>query len=475
MKPVVWALLMFSLTVTSAFLLSQTLQVGAARSRADSSGPVQHNAMNPDPHGFSCSPAPCVVPPTQASEGGQEVIDAPIVADPLNPSNLLLGSLDLNCPPPGGAGFRFSSDGGATWSRYCMPLINDFHGRTYVPGGQPNVAYDRNGTAYIASGYGDSDGLGYTLMAVQKRLSNGNWTQPVIALGAVGLLDPFYSWMAVDTGTQSPHVNSLYMSAVVVDETQQYNKYGVVVVHSYDGGQTWTSVTVAPVKVYPAEDFYTSTTVGNDGTIYVTWMYCNSCSSSSGKGDMLFSKSNDGGNTWSVPVLMGTVLLSEVPNSNIPIPNYPAIGVDNSNGSNAGNLYAVMYNWTGTFMQVQVVRSTDGGNTWSKPIPVAPGITHDQFFPWISVSPTGLVGVSWLDRRNDPKNVNYQAFAAISTDGGQSFQPNVRLTAGLSTPVIGMGSYTGDTWDGPNYFVAAWMDNSNSVDMQQVVGGIRLK
>jgi hypothetical protein len=38
-----------------------------------------------------------------------------------------------------------------------------------------------------------------------------------------------------------------------------------------------------------------------------------------------------------------------------------------------------------------------------------------------------------------------------------------------------MGDYTGNTWDGPNYFIAAWMDSSNGIDMQDVVGGIRVK
>ena len=173
-------------------------------------------------------------------------------------------------------------------------------------------------------------------------------------------------------------------------------------------------------------------------------------------------------------------LIYPLPNTqNIRDQNTPAIGVDNSNGPNAGNLYVVMYNWTGTFMQVQVVHSTDGGNTWSKPVPVAPGFTHDQFFPWLSVSPTGLVGASWLDRRNDPNDINYQAFATFSADGGRSFQPGVELTANFSDPnkggVTWIGDYTGDTWDGPNYFIAAWMDNSNSQYVQDVVGGIRLK
>jgi len=160
--------------------------------------------------------------------------------------------------------------------------------------------------------------------------------------------------------------------------------------------------------------------------------------------------------------------------------NTPAIAVDNSGGNNSGNLYITMYNWTGTFMQVQVVRSTDGGSTWSKPVPVAPGVTHDQFLPWISVSPTGLVSASWLDRRNDPNNIDYQAYAGISSDGGLSFD-NVPLTTAFSNPNKGtanqgvIGDYTGNTWDGPNVFVAAWMDNSQSTKMEDFVGGIRLK
>jgi hypothetical protein len=421
---------------------------------------------------LTCSPAPCVLPPTQASEAGDNVTDTPIAADPLNPLNLLLGSFDANCPPPGASGFHLSSDGGSTWSRYCMPVIDDFHGLTYVPGGEPMVGYDRNGTAYIADAYQDSDGLGYGLIAVEKQLSDGDWSQPVIAMGG-GPNFPFNGTMAVDTSAQSPHVNSIYISAIVQNALQQ-NVHQVAVAHSYDGSKTWTSVKVVPAQKSPPCDLYTGTAVGNDGTVYVTWMYLNPCTPSS-KGDMLFSKSSDGGNTWSEPVLMGVVLQSGIPNTKVYVQNYPAIAVDNSNGPYSGSLYVVMYNWTGTFMQVQVLRSPDGGDTWTKPVLVAPGITHDQFLPWISVGPTGLVGVSWLDRRNDPTNVNYQAFAAISSDGGKSFQPNAQLTTAFSTPVIGMGNRDGDTWDGPNYFVAAWVDDSNGSNLHEEVGGIRLK
>jgi hypothetical protein len=170
-----------------------------------------------------------------------------------------------------------------------------------------------------------------------------------------------------------------------------------------------------------------------------------------------------------------------LPNTNpsVRVYNYPALAVDDSNGGHSGNLYVAMYNWTGSYLRVQVIYSADGGTTWSKPVHLTPkSDTHDQFFPSISVSSTGKVGVSWLDRRNDSEDIDYQAFAAISDDGGQSFGANWQLTTAFSNPDTNgdynwMGDYIGNTWAGGK-FIVAWMDSSNGVDMQEVVGGVRL-
>ena len=198
----------------------------------------------------------------------------------------------------------------------------------------------------------------------------------------------------------------------------------------------------------------------------------------------MFSESIDGGNTWSATRQIATVRMPPdgLPNTFERVYNYPSVAVDNSDGPYAGTVYVVMYTWTGSYLKVQLMRSTDGGTTWSKPVRLAPkSDTLDQFFPSISVSATGKVGVSWLDRRNDPNDVEYQAFAAISEDGGQSFGANWQLTTAFSNPKNNgtgdnwMGDYTGNTWKGGNVFIAAWMDSSNGVDMQEEVGGVRLK
>ncbi len=393
----------------------------------------------------------------QASEGGSIVTDSPIVSNPLNPKQLLLGSVDANCPPPSALGFHLSSDGGSTWNRTCMPSIIT-NQRVYWPSDEPSAGYNRKGAAYITGLYFDSEGHGYGFLAFQKSTDGTHWSKPAVAMHHIGQGNyPFNTSFTVDTTVGSPGINSLYISGVM--RSDQGNGNQVMVSHSSDSGATWKQTAVEPVQKYPAGDDFTRIATGNDGTIYVAWLHCagtgkdKACRDA--KGYMMFSKSTDGGNTWSQPQLMTKVTFppnGELPKTGQRVENYPVIGVDNSSGPHAGNLYVAMYTWTGTYLRVQVIRSTDGGRTWSKPVPVAPASdTHDQFFPALSVSPTGLVGVSWLDRRNDPANIKYQAFAAISTDGGRSF-PNTQLTKAFSNPDTNgtgnnwMGDYTGNTW-----------------------------
>ena len=103
--------------------------------------------------------------------------------------------------------------------------------------------------------------------------------------------------------------------------------------------------------------------IGKDGTVYVTWMNCVASESEicgNNIGRMMFSKSIDGGNTWSVPCLIANVTVNwALPNTNnVRVYNYPVIGVDNNARSHTGNLYVAMNTWTGAYLRVQVVRSS---------------------------------------------------------------------------------------------------------------------
>jgi uncharacterized repeat protein (TIGR03803 family) len=422
---------------------------------------------------LTCSPVPCVLPPTQASEGGGIVTDSPIVGSPTNAKHLLLGSFDGNCSGLALLGFHLSTDGGSTWSRHCMPTIQK--DRMYSPVDDPQVGYDLKGIAYI-SGYYFAVGAGF--VGFQKSNDGVRWSKAAPALRLKVGTHPFDSSLTVDRTPGSPRANNVYISAAVAMDSGR--KTQVMVSHSSDKGASWAIASIDSPQRVPVEDRLTRISVNGEGVIYVTWMRSETTTTT---GYIMASRSSDGGNTWSSPLRVATVTMApDLPNAQGErVYNYPGVAVDNSGGSYSGNVYVAMYNWTGTHLSVQVIRSTDGGKTWSQPVPVAPpSATHDQFFPAISVSSTGTVGVSWLDRRNDPADLSYQAYAAFSDDGGKTFKKNWQLTTAFSDPDTNgtmnhwMGDYTGNAWDG-NTFIAAWMDSSNGFDMQEVVGGVRLK
>ena len=115
--------------------------------------------------------------------------------------------------------------------------------------------------------------------------------------------------------------------------------------------------------------------------------------------------------------------------------------------------------------------SNDSGSTWSSPVRVNDdtlGNGKSQFLPRIALDQTtGFIAVSWYDCRNSPGNNTAEVWAALSIDGGVSFLPNVKVSAGFSsgtaTPVsnFNFGDYSGLAFHA-GAFYPCWADNSNS-------------
>jgi Neuraminidase (sialidase) len=295
-------------------------------------------------------------------------------------------------------------------------------------------------------------------------------------------------WLELDTNPASPFANSLYVS---VTQFAGNNDSQISVSHSRDGGKTWVSKLVGTRERFPNVAQFSDLAVGADGTVYVTWQRCRANGPASDCGGttarMVISKSTDGGDTWSTPILITTANLvpdtcfcafyGSLPNTSERVANIPAIAVDNSTRPTAGNLYVVFYHWTGTQMQVRVTTSSDGGTTWGTPVNVSTSTSGDQFFPWINLASNGRIAVTWLDRRNDAANLRYQPFFAISTNAGTSFGTNRALSNTASNPNNDgfggtfMGDYRGHVWVGKAFY-ASWMDMRTGV-CQDVIGGVQ--
>jgi hypothetical protein len=100
---------------------------------------------------------------------------------------------------------------------------------------------------------------------------------------------------------------------------------------------------------------------------------------------------------------------------------------------------------------IVLFKSTNGGRSYSKPVRVNQDPVNgdaDQFQPWIAVTPSGQVNVSFFDRRNDPGNRYIDTYLARSEDGGRTFTDS-RVSQRMWDPAIAAptstsGKFIGD-------------------------------
>lgn len=114
--------------------------------------------------------------------------------------------------------------------------------------------------------------------------------------------------------------------------------------------------------------------------------------------------------------------------------------------------------------------SDDGGQTWApkRRVNHDPAGT-DQAMPNVAVDGLGRVYVGWYDWRNAVEGDGMNAYATISLDGGETFQPDMRLSSQSSMLLTGTspdgyikaGHLVGDriaVAAGDDYGLVAWTD-----------------
>ena len=152
------------------------------------------------------------------------------------------------------------------------------------------------------------------------------------------------------------------------------------------------------------------------------------------------------------------------------------IGIDRSGGPRNGWIYVLAsVDPPGSDpSDVMLVRSTDGGNTWSAPVRVNDDPTNDNAWQWfgtMSVAPNGRIDVIWNDTRNHLGTVMSQPYYSYSDDGGVTWSTNVALASDAFNPLLGwpqqnkIGDYSGIVSDrvGADAIFAATYNNEQDV------------
>jgi hypothetical protein len=333
-----------------------------------------------------------------------------IAVDPNNPSRVVAAANDYvtrtwsctisgtPCSALGDAysGTYFSNDGGQTWCCTAadpahlgtlIPGVEHLVGGQYEAGGDPAVAFDSQGNVYYA-------GLGFNRTSPPNTVAVNKGT-----FGAGGSL----SW----------------------------------------GAPTFINPTTSPATLNDKEwigaDWHASSPFRD--RVYVSWTryIFNPANGSYVQSPIAFAYSTNGGATFSTPQLIsGNVLYSQ--GSRV------VVGYD-------GTVYVFFEGATrlATLDGTWMVKSTDGGATFSKPVEIAPlrdivppaeTIFRVNSFPAADVAPNGDLYAAWSSQQSNggglcPSQTNAGCHAATlyskSTDGGATWSTPALIFPALDT------------------------------------------
>lgn len=355
-----------------------------------------------------------------------------IAVDPDDPRHLVAGGKDYTLGETAGCdqynvwnGVYTSHDGGRNWSTQLMPGHpgddQTTSLSTYRCNSDPVVDFLPDGTALFSGLPYDgqqpvdpTDERVFTGGAITMHRSEDrgdNWSDasyPATSEDEATLVDK--QWFAVDRGTGDVWVTYMRFGAGIQLE----------IVRSIDGGRTWIGPEVLFEAPAPsALKQFATPVVGPDGTVYVSWL--NFLDST------VYLSRNIPGTMAFTPGLPVRELdtVGGPPNTEHRGGTYPVLAAD---PTASGHLYMV---WEGAgdgHSDIRMIRSTDGGLSWSDPVTVNDETENAQYMPWVDVGPDGQVHVVWYDRRDDPANVNNTVYYAHLDPGDwPEIDPNLRV------------------------------------------------
>ena len=172
---------------------------------------------------------------------------------------------------------------------------------------------------------------------------------------------------------------------------------------SRDRGLTFSKAnTIVSSSVDQLRDQFSQPAVDPAGDLYVAYT---NIGTKSNTADLFVTRSTDDGQTFSTPVFAGSGNTIGVSSGRVTNTTFR----DGINFAFAvsqdfpGHLYLAYNDFNGTQYNTFFVQSTDGGQTWSKPVPVnddiASGKVADHFQPAVAAGPGGAVAVAFYDRR----------------------------------------------------------------------------
>jgi hypothetical protein len=333
-----------------------------------------------------------------------------------------------------------SLDGGKTWTRSTIPGLTRCTGGAADMGSDPWVSAGRDGTVYFTG--------------LAARLST---QPPQTAVVASRSRDGGRTWRAAVTvapplgGNEQPAVTGsparagraylAFANFLSPDTLPRTNTLEFS--RTADGGATWSSPVLIDQPGQFAIDFAPKVVVLKDGTLLAVF---GRADIEHMLGQIYAARSADEGRTWQLPVLVGSrpihPEITDETGAHLPDSAFPSAAV-----APDGSVYVAFEdNTSASSGTIGVARSRDGGRTWTSAR--LPGVSAFAFQPSIAVDSHGIIGVTWYDLRHDRPGdaaLTADVWFAYSADRGASWrQAHVAGPTDLRTAPLPAHNYVGE-------------------------------
>jgi hypothetical protein len=316
-----------------------------------------------------------------------------------------------------------------------------------VPG-QYFLAYNINGTYYTTNGidwqrntpaFPNSAGDPVTAWDSLGKLYYDNMKSPITGTWVVSSTNAGANWSSAVSANVGNDKN--WIAADQTNGPYSNYVYGAMtpgnVVRSTDRGATFSTMFTSS-NTLPGN----MTAVGAFGSVQGGAVYFVKSTGSSFSAVYTFFRSTNGGANWeqmsaqSYANTVGTQVGGRNSVQNMRTRPYPFIGADNSYGQYRGRLYLVYAAnnpvGDGNKPDIYCRFSDDGGATFSNGVIVnddANSQNNNQWHPamWVDKS-SGKLYIQWMDTRDTPTSDSAFIYATYSTNGGQSFVTNQRIS-----------------------------------------------
>lgn len=268
-----------------------------------------------------------------------------------------------------------------------------------------------------------------------KNSPGASWTpDTVYVVGQGNPTDKNHLW--VDNKSTGDHAENLYCGWTTPD--------GIHIARSTTDGVSWDD----PVDIDHlslggiAERWSVNITSDSDGNVYAVWANNQSSANNVAK-SLGFSSSNTGGATWATEDTIRTDLIGFGVTTNkllgdkeMLVTTYPSMAVDWT----TDHIYVAWASHvtSGGESDIYMIKSTDGGSTWSPKKRVNQdtlGNGKDQWFPWITWDEcSGALAVTYLDSRTS--NDSAWTYVSVSTDTSATWQ-DIRVSDAAWAPDLG--------------------------------------